>query len=464
MKTLATGRFTFTAALLAGLAGLPALAAAPPSAAQAASESAPIANVERRDAIVRAVESVGPAVVNISTEKVVENPFYGGGSLFEWFFGRGSRAPERLRRQNSLGSGVIVDEQGHVLTNDHVIAAADRITVTLQDGRQVEAKVVGSDRASDLAVLELAEEGPWPVAPLGSSDDLMPGETVIAIGNPFGLQSTVTVGVVSATGRLIGGEGGGDIPFADFIQTDAAINPGNSGGALLNIHGELIGINSQIVARAQNLGFAIPIDRARKIYNELLHYGQVRPAWTGLVVEEVDRDIAANLGMDAARGVYVRRIFADSPAAESALRAGDVVLEVGGTRVDSLPEFDTALAKVEYGKKVNLRVFRNGETRMIPLRVEVFPQDRARELAFEVLGLTVTDHRGPHVLIDQIRRGSEPAERGVRQGMGIFEINGKRVRSAEDFYEEIPRAILQRSVNLGIIHGRGYGRLSYPLR
>jgi serine protease Do len=460
---LPTGRSARTTALLFALATLPALAAAPPSAARSSSTE-PSANVNRRDAIVRAVEQIGPSVVNISTEKVVENPFYGGGSLFEWFFGRGSRAPERLRRQNSLGSGVIIDEQGHVLTNDHVIAAADKITVTLQDGRQVDAKVVGSDRASDLAVLELAQEGPWPVAPLGSSEDLMPGETVIAIGNPFGLQSTVTVGVVSATGRVIGGGDDGEIPFADFIQTDAAINPGNSGGALLNIQGRLIGINSQIVARAQNLGFAIPIDRAKKIYNELVHYGQVRPAWTGLVVEDVDRDIARNLELDDPRGVYIRRIFPDSPGSESALRAGDVVLEVAGSRVDSLPEFDTALARVDYGKKVNLRVFRNGETRMIPLRVEVFPEDRARELSLEVLGLTVSDHRGPHVVIDEIKQGSQPAERGVRRGMGVFEINGKRVRSAEDFYEEIPRAILQRSVNLGIIHGRGYGRLSYPLR
>ena len=159
----------------------------------------------------------------------------------------------------------------------------------------------------------------------------------------------------------------------------------------------------------------------------------------------------------------MRRIFPDSPASESALRAGDVVLEVGGTAVDSLPEFDTALAKVDYGKKVNLRVFRNGETRMIPLRVEVFPEDRARELALQVLGLTVTDYRG-NVVIEELEPGSEPAERGVRPGMGIFEINGKRVESAEDFYDEVPRAILQRSVNLGIVHRRGYGRFTYSIR
>jgi serine protease Do len=455
-SALAHAAFTATIALAAATAA-PATLAAPPA------EPAPVANVNRRDAIVQTVERVGPAVVNISTEKIVENPFYRGGDLFEWFFGRGARQPRQERRQNSLGSGVIIDEQGHVLTNDHVIAAADRITVTLQDGRSVQANVVGSDRPSDLAVLKLQGEGPWPKAPLGSSSDLMPGETVIAIGNPFGLKSTVTVGVISATGRVVPASQSGEIPFADFIQTDAAINPGNSGGALLNIRGELVGINSQIVARGQNLGFAIPIDRARKIYKELVHYGQVRPAWTGLVVEEVDRDIASNLQLDRARGVYVRRIFPDSPASESALRAGDVVLEVGGTAVDSLPEFDTALAKVDYGKKVNLRVFRNGETRMIPLRVEVFPEDRARELALQVLGLTVTDYRG-NVVIEELEPGSEPAERGVRPGMGIFEINGKRVESAEDFYDEVPRAILQRSVNLGIVHRRGYGRFTYSIR
>lgn len=439
-----------------------ALATVVPLAAAAPPADAPVANVDRRDAIVSAVERVGPAVVNISTEKIVENPFYRGPSLLEYFFGRGARQqPER--RRNSLGSGVIIDDEGHVLTNDHVIAAADRITVTLQDGREFEAKLVGSDRPSDLAVLELQGDGPWPTAPLGTSTDLMPGETVIAIGNPFGLESTVTVGVVSATERVMPAGESGEIPFADFVQTDAAINPGNSGGALLNIRGELIGINSQIVAKGQNLGFAIPIDRARKIYTELVHYGQVRPAWTGLIVEDVGPEIARNLGLERPRGVYIRRIFQDSPGADSALRAGDVVLGVSGSPVDSLPEFDTALAKVEYGTKVNLKVFRNGESRMIPLRVDVFPEDRAKELSLQVLGLTVTDYRG-NVVIDEVRSGSEAAERGLRRGLGVYEINGKRVQRAEQFYDEIPRAILQRSVSLGIAHRRGFVRLSYSLR
>ncbi len=240
----------------------------------------------RRNAVVVAVEHVGPAIVNISTEVRIRNPYYGFGDIFDWF--RGFRPRGDRYVENALGSGVIVDPDGYVLTNDHVVAQADRIIVTLADGRQIGARLVGSDRTSDLAVLRLEEDGPWPSVPMGRSDDLMIGETVIAIGNPFGLQNTVTVGVVSALGRTLESDRASGEAFSDFIQTDAAINPGNSGGALLNINGELIGINTQIVASGQNLGFAIPIDRARKVFDELVHYGRVRPMWTGLVVEELD--------------------------------------------------------------------------------------------------------------------------------------------------------------------------------
>ncbi|UCF66803.1 MAG: trypsin-like peptidase domain-containing protein [Acidobacteriota bacterium] len=332
------------------------------------------AAVDRRDAVVRAVENVGPAVVNISTEIIVRNPYYDGFDVFEWFFG--GAAPRRSRVENSLGSGVIVDPAGFVLTNDHVVAAASRITVTLRDGRQVNAEVVGADSHSDLAVLKLAEPGPWPSVAMGRSDDLMIGETLIAIGNPFGLQNTVTVGVLSASRRTITGPDRERVPFADFLQTDAAINPGNSGGALLNIRGELVGINTQIVARAQNLGFAIPIDRARKVFQEIRRYGQVRPAWTGLVVEEIDSAQAHALGLGEARGLLVRKIFRGSPADEAGIELGDVVEQIGEQRVSSLPEYDTAIARVPFGTAVDVTLARDGRSVVRKLVVAAFPQQR----------------------------------------------------------------------------------------
>ncbi len=425
--------------------------------------TAQLANLNRRDAVVQAVEKVSPAVVNISTEVLVRNPYASSPDIFEWFFGGARRQPRETYVENSLGSGVIVNERGYVLTNDHVVSAASRITITFQDGRQVEAKLLGSDEASDLAVLMLQEKGPWPAAKMGSSSDLMIGETVIAIGNPFGLQSTVTVGVVSATGRTVAGPDRTALPFADFIQTDAAINPGNSGGALLNILGELIGVNAQIVAKGQNLGFAIPIDRAKKVVDELVTYGHLRPPWTGLVAENLDAQQAAYYGIDQAAGALIVKVYADSPGEEAGVLAGDIVTQVGSHRVKNLFDFVTAIAEVRYGQRVNLRLLREKEELVRPIRVEAFPKRRAKEFAWNLLGFTVAQ-RGQYVIINRIRSGSRAEAKGFVPGLQLRRINGKIVRSEDDFYEGIPQAMLRRSVNLLIATRRGLYPVTLPVR
>ena len=236
----------------------------------------------RRSPVVAVVESAGPAVVNIGAEVVTnQNPFGRGGEGEDPFW-RNFGGRQRAQRAQSLGSGVIIDASGLVLTNEHEVAAATEITVTLADRRAFKAEVVGADPQFDVAVLKILDATDLPVAKLGSSKDLMPGEPLVAIGNPFGLSNSVTTGVVSALHRSIESD---ERAYEDFIQTDAAINPGNSGGALLNIMGELIGINTAIYRSGSGIGFAIPIDRATAVVQEVLRYGEVRPAFTGLIID-----------------------------------------------------------------------------------------------------------------------------------------------------------------------------------
>ncbi|MBP1611701.1 MAG: htrA [Acidobacteria bacterium] len=443
----AVPRLSLVAALVVGVAGSGTVPAATPREL-------------RRNEIVDAVEKVAPAVVNISTETRVENPFGGSVDPFEWFFGGGQRRPSRERIENSLGSGVIVTADGYVLTNDHVISQASRITVTLRDGRQVEADLVGSDRDSDLAVLKLKEKGPFPFAKMGDSDDLMIGETAIAIGNPFGLENTVTVGVLSAVGRSLPGPDRQAVRYADFIQTDAAINPGNSGGALVNILGELIGINAQIVASGQNLGFAIPISRGRKVYEELKSFGRVRPPWTGMVLGAADE---AELGSPNG-GVVVWRVFGDSPAAAAGIQAADVIVEVNGQKVGSVPEFDTALARVGIGGSAAVKLRRDDQSLTRSFRPTAFTRDLGVRVSQLVLGFSVVDGKNGTVVVDQVRADSEAGQRGLAKGMAVLQVNGRPVEKSGDFYDEMPASLYRRAVNLVIATRSGRYRLTLPTR
>src|SRR5215831_5151952 len=285
----------------------------------------------RRTPVVAAVESAGPATVNITSTQVVvdqANPFMRGDPFFDEFFSRFMNP--RASTAQSLGTGVIINRDGFVLTNEHVLAGSTQIRVTLSDGRQFDAELVGGDPASDLAVVRVKSKDPLPTPKLGDSDDLMIGESVIAIGNPFGLNSTVTTGVLSATNRSIRGDGR---EYHGFLQTDASINPGNSGGPLLNMDGEVIGINTAILGNAQGIGFAIPINRARRIVNDLIAHGEVQATWFGIWLQELTPALRDAMGSDQATGVLVSNVYEGTPAASAGMQRGDILTTLDGTPV-----------------------------------------------------------------------------------------------------------------------------------
>ena len=408
----------------------------------------------RRDAIVEVVQKASPAVVYIGTEHIIE-PRYRG-SFFEEFLG----VPAERRRQSvqSLGSGVIIDAAGIVLTNDHVIHGAAAIHVILADGRQLEAEVMGSDAENDLAVLKVQSKTPLPVAKLGTSADLMIGEPAIAIGSPFGLRKTVTSGVVSAVGRSFKADGR---VYNDFIQTDASINPGNSGGPLLNIEGEVIGINTAIYASGQGIGFAIPADKVRRIVAELTHFGKVRAAWIGIHTQDLAASLAQSLGWDRYYGVAVADVDSNSPAEHAGVRTGDIIAEVGGTRVENSEDFNAQMRGYPAGTAVGLSIFRQGSLRDVSATTVPFPTKLAESMAWDRLGLRVKPSQGG-LAISAVRSGSSAARVGISTGDMILKVNNQTMSSLDAFRDAVASALGARSVLLVVRHGRFNYNLSLP--
>jgi Do/DeqQ family serine protease len=357
--------------------------------------TASVSAYNRESPVVKAVRDVNPAVVNVSSEYEVRQQARPFGNLymhpfFEDFFKDffDSRI-ERHAKRTSLGSGVIIDgRRGLILTNAHVIAGTGTITVSLQDKREFEAQIVGADPDSDLAVLRIASDAPLPAIAMGDSSDIMIGETVIAIGNPFGFSHTVTTGVVSAVNRSVRTE---ERLFQDFIQIDASINPGNSGGPLLNINGELIGINTAIYAKAQGIGFAIPINNAKRIINDLIRFGEVVMAWIGVNVQDMDEDLAAYMKIPGAHGVLVQAVEDGSPAQAAGIKAGDVILAIGDRAVPSTEEYIGLVKNYAAGETIAVKMWRNGKVLQRTVLTRVFPEERALELAWRRLGLKVAD-------------------------------------------------------------------------
>ncbi len=362
----------------------------------------------RRNEIVEVVQKVSPAVVFIGTESEAESPFRGRRSPMEEFFG----VPPQRQRQQGLGSGVIVDPNGIIITNDHVIRGASAIHVVLADGRELEADVIGSDADNDLAVLKVSSKQPLPAAKLGTSSDLMIGETVVAIGSPFGLSKTVTSGVVSATGRTFKADGR---TYNDFIQTDAAINPGNSGGPLLNVDGDVIGINTAIFASAQGIGFAIPADKVRRIVDELTRFGKVRPAWVGIEAQDLSPRLARQLGWDRTYGAVVSDVEPGSPADQAGIRRGDVLAEMGGSRISDAEDYVTRARGYPARAAFPLVVFREGGQRTLQVTPVEFPPQLIEALAWNRLGLRVKPVRGA-MSIQAVRPGSVADEVGLEPG------------------------------------------------
>ncbi len=390
------------------------------------------------------VERLKPSVVNISTQSDEASRLtrrHGFVDPFEFYF----RGPRR-----SLGSGFIFDGEGYIITNHHVVEDASKIVVKLADGEEHEAELIGSDAKTDLAVIKIdAVEGLEPIS-LGDSSNLAVGEWVLTIGNPFGLDNTVTAGIVSAKGRQINRRN----PYDDFIQTDAAINPGNSGGPLVNLAGQVVGINTAIFSSSGGnigIGFAIPINMARQIVPQLKADGHVTRGWFGVKIQPVDDDIAASLDLPAASGALVAEVFADSPAADAEIMVGDVIVEFDSVEVPESGDLPTIVAATPVGKQVKVVLIRAGKRQSIDVTVGKLRDGagEARTVKAGALGLSVQDltaelieqlgleEGASGVVVTSVETGSPADEAGLHPGDVIEMVGNRSVESADHFRERL---------------------------
>ncbi len=388
------------------------------------------------------VEEVSPAVVNIRVSQTVtrRNPF--GDDAFRRFFGLPD-TPGGAQEVASAGSGVIVDaERGYILTNHHVVGDADMIKISLMDGTVHDAEIVGSDPATDIAVIKVTAEGLTDM-PIGDSNDARVGDFVIAIGNPFGLGHTVTSGIISALGRTgISRDG-----YEDFIQTDASINPGNSGGALVNMNGELIGINSAIISRSGGnvgIGFAVPTEIASSIMSQILDFGEIRRGLLGVNIQTIDSQAAEALGNDIDAGALITVIQPESAAEHAGLKVGDIIVEVNDKKVDSAAELRNRIGLLRSGEQVRIKYLRDNET--LSARAElgrvqnqmILGEEIHRGLAGSTFASASTS-TGDGIEISEVQEGSPAAQRGLRSGDLITHVNRARVRELQDLREVAAR-------------------------
>jgi serine protease Do len=397
-----------------------------------------------------------PAVVNISTERLVK----GRDRLREFFgplpFGPGPQDPfrdfferffgdiPRDFRQRSLGSGFIIDPKGLMITNNHVIEGADRIKVRLAEGKEFDVEIKGRDPKTDLALLQIKGPGPFPHIALGDSDAIRVGDWVLAVGNPFGLGHTVTQGIISAKGRVIGAG-----PYDNFLQTDAAINPGNSGGPLLNLNGEVVGINTAIVATGQGIGFAIPSNLAKSIIPQLEAKGKVTRGMLGVQVQVVTPELAKSFGLPEARGALVAEVNPDTPAAKAGIKRGDIITDFNGSAITHMNELPRLVAATEPGAKVTVTVLREGKERKFSVTVAELVDERQADEGGELedessVGLAVENltpelarrfglKETQGVVVVRVTPGTAAADAGLRPADVILELNGQGVSSVNNF-------------------------------
>lgn len=406
---------------------------------------------------------VTPCVVNISTisKKKIVQPFFEMNPFFEDFFG----APQ-TRRDKSLGSGFIISRDGYIVTNDHVVRDAESIQVKLSNDKVYDAKVVGGDQKTDIAVIKI-NAADLPVAVLGDSDRLEVGQWAIAIGNPFGLERSMTVGVVSATGR----SNMGIETYENFIQTDASINPGNSGGPLLNIHGEVIGINTAIVAAGQGIGFAIPITMAKPVFTQLLQKGSVSRGYMGVTIQPVTDELAHSFGLKQARGALVNDVLKGGPAEKAGIRQGDVITVFNGTEVKDSTHLQRLVAEQAVGKTARVTVFREGKTLEVGITLssaDSAPRQRhepgggEQQGPADPLGLIVDDAEQGGAIVVDVARGSAGDEAGIRRGDVIVSVNRKKVSTSGEYQRIIQKAAPGGSVT--ILVRRGDTSIYFALR
>ncbi|MBS3810216.1 MAG: Do family serine endopeptidase, partial [Desulfobacterales bacterium] len=363
----------------------------------------------------------------------------------------GQQNPGREFKRKSLGSGFVLNKQGHIVTNNHVIENADEIQVKLKDGKEYDAEIIGTDPSTDLALIKIKPDGDLPTLSLGDSENINIGEWVVAIGNPFGLDHTVTAGIISAKGRVIGTG-----PYDDFIQTDASINPGNSGGPLINMEGDVIGINTAIVASGEGIGFAIPSNLAKDIISQLKETGEVTRGWLGVGIQQLNDELKEYYNVD--KGVLITKVFEGDPAAEAGLRANDIIVAVNGQPVDSPRELSRMIAEIQPGEKARIKFVRGGKTDTVSVTLAKRKEDKLAgrektpgETEKAALGMDVVNiepeiakqynlENTKGVIVNNIEAGSKAAEAGFRRGDIIREINHEPVSSVKDFRETIAAA------------------------
>ncbi len=419
-------------------------------------------------------ESARPGVVNIRTVKTTK----GGGRVFRHFFGDpfgrrdpfreffgpGENEPSQEFKQRSLGSGFIIDRQGYIVTNNHVIEDADEIQVRLYDGKEFEAEVVGRDSKTDLALIKIKDASNLKPMKMGDSDALQVGTWVVAIGSPFGLEQTVTAGIVSAKGRIIGSG-----PYDDFIQTDASINPGNSGGPLISLQGKVVGINTAIVASGQGIGFAIPINMARDIVDQLKSKGEVTRGWLGVGIQDLTPELAEYYKLDRKDGVLVTHVFEGDPADRGGIKVNDVIIAVNGETVNSSRDLSRKIAGLGVGKKTDITVLRNGKEKEVSIQTakredqemvaRKEPESsgklglRVRNLEADVASRLGYGEGEKGVLVIEVQSGSKAEKAGIQQGDLIKEINRKPVASISEFSKQMD--IVKKGGTIRLLMKRG---------
>jgi len=428
-------------------------------------------------AFVEVAKKVQPSVVNVTTEKTITvkpwerygEDFFRGSPFEDFFKGFGlsprEKGKEYRHKQRSGGSGVIVDKEGYILTNNHVIDGADKVKVRLNDGREFPAIVKGQDTRTDLAVLHIKAKD-LPVATLGDSDKLEVGEWAIAIGSPFGLEHTVTVGVISAKGRTGLGTG----TYEDFVQTDASINPGNSGGPLINIDGEVVGINAMIIQPGTGIGFAIPINMAKQILNDLIKQGKVVRPWLGISAQDLTPEMAEQFQVKEKEGVLVSQVHQGTGAEKAGLASGDIIKSVDDKAIKNVNELVKEIQKKKVGQKVKLSTVRDGKPMTIEVTTSAMPdkpeamkeKEIEEKLGAQIQELTpqlaaryrISSEIKRGVVIIGIEDGSPADELGLQEGDVILEINRKKIETIKDFEKSIKDLNLEKGIVFRL-HRRG---------
>ena len=430
------------------------------------------------DRLSNVAEKAVKGVVNVSSVKVIRYPQrqfspFQADPFFRHFFGDDFSSPfniPRERREQSLGSGVVVGKNGYILTNNHVIQDAEEVKVFLHDGREKTAEIVGADPKTDIAVLKIELETGEQLDPvsLGNSDRLRLGEVVLAIGNPFGVGQTVTMGIISATGRA----NVGVADYEDFIQTDAAINPGNSGGALVNMNGELIGINTAIYSRSggyQGIGFAVPVNMARSVMDSLVRFGKVERGYLGVMIQNVSPDMAKVFDLDKPKGALISDVVEDSPAEKAGLKRGDIIFEMDGKEVEDAADLRNMVAQTSIGTKVDLGVVRDGKRIGLTAKIERAtetgeqPEVVEEKISNRLKGVSVKeltvidaqrlgiDPKTKGVIVTSVKAGSRAGRAGLKAGDVMMEINRMDISDVGSYEEALKKS---RGKNLVILINR----------